>query len=75
MNLVKHGIVLLLVLDLTGCWSKIELDKITFIFGMYVDAGKKPGTVVLLLWLVVEFIPVYYYIATLIRSKLHKPAS
>lgn len=41
----KLGIVLLLLLNLTGCWSKIELDQLTFIFGMYIDVGKEPGTV------------------------------
>lgn len=45
MKLLKLGLALLLLLNLTGCWSKIELDQLTFIFGIYIDAGAEPGTV------------------------------
>lgn len=45
MKLLKLGMVLLLLLNLTGCWSKLELDQLTFILGMYIDAGQEPGTV------------------------------
>ncbi|WP_310833101.1 Ger(x)C family spore germination protein [Paenibacillus pedocola] len=45
MKPLKLGVVLLLLLNLSGCWSKIELDQLTFIFGMYIDVGKEPGTV------------------------------
>ncbi|MBY0011321.1 Ger(x)C family spore germination protein [Paenibacillus typhae] len=45
MKLLRMGLALLLMFGLTGCWSKVELDKLTFIFGMYVDAGAEPGTV------------------------------
>ncbi|KUP23041.1 Ger(x)C family spore germination protein [Paenibacillus sp. DMB5] len=44
MKLLKLGLALLLLLNLTGC-SKIELDQLTFIFGIYIDAGAEPGTV------------------------------
>ncbi|MBP2001481.1 spore germination protein KC [Paenibacillus shirakamiensis] len=36
---------LLPIVFLTGCWSKVEIDEQTFVFGMYVDQGKEPGTV------------------------------
>lgn len=45
MKFLKLGLALLLLVNLTGCWSKVELDKLTFIFGMYIDAGNEPGTV------------------------------
>ncbi|MBW4080797.1 Ger(x)C family spore germination protein [Paenibacillus sp. S150] len=45
MKLFKLILSLLLLLNLTGCGSKIELDKLTFIFGLYIDAGAEPGTV------------------------------
>ncbi|KGE17163.1 Ger(x)C family spore germination protein [Paenibacillus wynnii] len=45
MKYIKLGVVALLILSLTGCWSKEELDDLTFVFGLYVDNGKKPGTV------------------------------
>lgn len=45
MKPLKIGIILVLLVNLTGCWSKLELDQLTFIFGMYVDSGKEPGTV------------------------------
>ncbi|MNB69794.1 Spore germination protein B3 precursor [compost metagenome] len=45
MKLLRLGMALLLLFSLTGCWSKLELDELTFIFGMYVDAGTEPGTV------------------------------
>ncbi|WP_151733977.1 Ger(x)C family spore germination protein [Paenibacillus tengchongensis] len=45
MKLLKIAVSVLLLLNLTGCWSRVELDELTFIFGMYVDAGEDPGTV------------------------------
>ncbi|MCL6604804.1 MAG: Ger(x)C family spore germination protein [Paenibacillus sp.] len=45
MKLVKIGVVVLLFLSLTGCWSRIELDELAFVFGLYLDIGKEPGTV------------------------------
>lgn len=45
MKLLKLVLSVLLLLNLAGCGSKIELDELTFIFGIYIDAGKKPGTV------------------------------
>lgn len=45
MKTLKLIIVTLLLLNLTACWSKQELDELTFIFGMYVDIGKDPNTV------------------------------
>ncbi|MEK4007111.1 Ger(x)C family spore germination protein [Paenibacillus sp. FSL H3-0333] len=45
MKLLKVILVAALLLNLTGCWSKIELDELTFIYGLYVDAGEQPGTV------------------------------
>lgn len=34
-----------LLLSLTGCWSKLELDKVSFIFGIFVDAAEEPNQV------------------------------
>lgn len=46
MRTLKIGvIVLLLLLNLTGCWSKVELDELTFVYGLFIDTGKEPGTV------------------------------
>ncbi|MFF2907886.1 Ger(x)C family spore germination protein [Paenibacillus sp. NPDC057934] len=45
MSLVKLGIALILMLNLTGCWSKVELDELSFVYGIYLDVGKNPGTV------------------------------
>ncbi|UQZ36598.1 Ger(x)C family spore germination protein [Paenibacillus sp. PK3_47] len=45
MKPLKIALCLILLLNLTGCWSKLELDELTFIFGMYIDSGKEPGTV------------------------------
>ncbi|WP_339314076.1 Ger(x)C family spore germination protein [Paenibacillus sp. FSL M7-0896] len=45
MRAVKLGLALLLLFNLTGCWSKTELDKLTFIYGIFIDQGKEPGTV------------------------------
>lgn len=45
MRAVKLGMALLLLFNLTGCWSKTELDKLTFIYGIFIDKGKEPGTV------------------------------
>ncbi|MNI12077.1 hypothetical protein D3C73_652450 [compost metagenome] len=45
MRLFKLVLSVLLLLSLAGCGSKIELDKLTFVFGLYIDAGEEPGTV------------------------------
>lgn len=45
MKWIKLGTALCLLLSLTGCWSKIELDEVTFIFGLFVDVGDQPNTV------------------------------
>lgn len=45
MKTLKLILVLLLTLNLTGCWSKVELDELIFVFALYIDAGKVPGTV------------------------------
>lgn len=45
MRTLKLGLILLLLINLTGCWSKVELDELIFIYGLYIDPGKEPGTV------------------------------
>jgi spore germination protein KC len=45
MKTAKLVLMLVLLLNLTGCWSKIELDELTFIYGLYIDTGENPGTV------------------------------
>ncbi len=45
MRPLKLGVVVLLLLNLTGCWSKVELDELTFVYGLFIDAGKEPGSV------------------------------
>lgn len=45
MRWIKVLCILIPVLLLTGCWSKVEIDEQTFIFGMYIDKGDSPGTV------------------------------
>lgn len=35
----------LLLLSLTGCWSKSELDEVSFVYGMFVDKGEEPDSV------------------------------
>lgn len=45
MKPVKLILVIAALLNLTGCWSKIELDELTFVYGLYIDAGEKPGMV------------------------------
>lgn len=45
MKPAKLLLAFVLLLNLTGCWSKIELDELTFIYGMFIDAGQEPGTV------------------------------
>lgn len=45
MKWIKLGTTLCLLLSLTGCWSKIELDEVTFIFGLFVDIGDQPNSV------------------------------
>ncbi|MFS0838575.1 Ger(x)C family spore germination protein [Paenibacillus sp. 1P03SA] len=38
-------LVLLPLLLLTGCWSKVEIDEQTFIFALYIDQGDSPDKV------------------------------
>lgn len=46
MRTLKIGVVILLLLSLTGCWSsKVELDELTFVYGMFIDVGKEERTV------------------------------
>jgi len=45
MKLIKLGISILLLINLTGCWSKVELDELTFVYGLFIDTGEEPGTV------------------------------
>lgn len=45
MKSLKWVIILLPVLFLTGCWSKVEIDEQVFVFALYIDKGKKPETV------------------------------
>jgi spore germination protein KC len=46
MRIVKIGVIVILLLNITGCWSsKVELDELTFVYGMFIDEGKEPGTV------------------------------
>ncbi|MNO19484.1 Spore germination protein B3 precursor [compost metagenome] len=46
MRIVKIGVVVILLLNITGCWSsKVELDELTFVYGMFIDEGKEPDTV------------------------------
>lgn len=45
MKLLKQAVIILMLLNLTGCWSKVELDELTFVYGLYIDVGKEPGTV------------------------------
>lgn len=45
MKPLKLAFSIILMLNLSGCWSKVELNELTFVYGMYIDAGEKPGTV------------------------------
>lgn len=45
MRALKLIVILAVLFNLTGCWSKIELNELTFIYGLFVDAGDEPGTV------------------------------
>jgi spore germination protein KC len=45
MKLLKIGVVVVLLLNLTGCWSKVELDELTFVYGLFIDVDKEPGMV------------------------------
>ncbi|MFC3747196.1 Ger(x)C family spore germination protein [Paenibacillus sp. GCM10012306] len=45
MNMLKLGITLMLMLNLTGCWSKVELNELSFVYAVYLDVGNKPNTV------------------------------
>lgn len=40
-------VAVLLVLPLSGCWSKIELNDRSFITSAYIDLGERPGEIVL----------------------------
>lgn len=45
MNAAKLLLSIALLIPLTGCWSRVEMDELTFVFGLFVDQGKQPGTV------------------------------
>jgi len=46
MRTLKIGVVILLLLNVTGCWSsKVELDELTFVYGLFIDVGKEAGNV------------------------------
>lgn len=45
MKAAKLLLLIVLLIPLTGCWSRVEMDELTFIFGLFVDQGKQPGTV------------------------------
>lgn len=46
MRALKIGVIILLLINLTACLtSKIELDELTFVYGLFIDAGKEEGTV------------------------------
>lgn len=45
MKPLKLILVLVLLMNLTGCWSKLELDELTFVYGLFIDVGEEPGTV------------------------------
>ncbi|OZQ67448.1 hypothetical protein CA600_08725 [Paenibacillus sp. VTT E-133280] len=46
MRILKIGVILILLLNITGCWSsKVELDELTFVYGMFIDEGKEQGTI------------------------------
>ncbi|MBY3620641.1 hypothetical protein HGO21_13890 [Acinetobacter sp. CUI P1] len=46
MRILKIGVIVILLLSITGCWSsKVELDELTFVYGMFIDEGKEPNTV------------------------------
>lgn len=46
MRILKIGVIVILLLNITGCWSsKVELDELTFVYGMFIDEGKEPNTV------------------------------
>ncbi|WP_211745379.1 Ger(x)C family spore germination protein [Paenibacillus sp. Marseille-Q4541] len=44
-SILKIGIMLLILLSTTGCWSKVELDELVFVNGLYVDVGEEPDTI------------------------------
>lgn len=45
MTRLKWPLLLLPLLFLTGCWSKLEVDEQVFVFALYIDKGEQPGTV------------------------------
>ncbi|WP_379127160.1 Ger(x)C family spore germination protein [Paenibacillus sp. sgz500958] len=47
MRFIQIGLLLVMLLNLTGCGSKVEMDEMTFIYALFVDSGKEPGTVTL----------------------------
>lgn len=45
MKSLKWLIIFILLLLQSGCWSKVEVDEQIFVLAIYIDKGKKPGTV------------------------------
>ncbi|WP_217557067.1 Ger(x)C family spore germination protein [Paenibacillus sp. GbtcB18] len=45
MSRIRLFIALLPLMLMTGCWSKVEIDELTFIFAMYIDQGDTPDKV------------------------------
>lgn len=45
MNAHKLCKMILPLLLLTGCWSRVEINEQLFVFAMYIDQGKEPDTV------------------------------
>ncbi|WP_339315289.1 Ger(x)C family spore germination protein [Paenibacillus sp. FSL R10-2734] len=46
MRILKIGVIVILLLNVTGCRSsKVELDELTFVYGVFIDKGKEAGTV------------------------------
>lgn len=45
MNALKLFKVILPLLLLTGCWSRVEINEQLFVFALYIDKGKEPGSV------------------------------
>lgn len=43
--MIKICKMLLPLLLLTGCWSRVEINEQLFIFAIYIDKGEEPGTV------------------------------
>lgn len=45
MNVLKLCKMILPLLLLTGCWSRVEINEQLFVFALYVDQGDQPDTV------------------------------